>query len=216
MNVFCMYFLIFFILLVLLHISNVSNIREKFANNVSQMKDAVNEQSVIQSPWMCSPVYVQNADRLEQKYVIARKDMGGRSQCARFDVDSKCTVFDDLDKCNISMVNSDVIAPYTCKPEDATSSIDICKQLKHNTFQCRQTNENEYIGVRKNENDIIECLGRSPQSCAKFQDALACNKGLQEIKNDRYLQCGRMMYELYGHNGYSDPDNYCAKLDNIL
>jgi hypothetical protein len=176
----------------------------------------VEDLTVLQSPWVCTPIYVKVGDELQYKYVIGRKDLQGRAQCGRFKQDDKCAIFDTQDKCKISMINSEVIAPYSCKPEDSQSSLDTCKQLQHGLFQCRKTSENEYIGVRKNEVDNIECLGRSPQTCAKFPTALACNKGIEEIKNDRYLECGRMMYELYGTTGYSDPESYCAKFRDVV
>lgn len=229
MKQFCMYFLFFSVILIILHIFhithvidvtyaiNANNVYEKFNNNdYRKLKDEIDEQSVIQSPWMCTPVYIKGDERMEQKYTIARKDILGRPQCARFKTEDKCTLFDDADKCNISMVNSEIIAPYTCKSGDAESSTDICKQLMHTVFQCRQNNENEFLALRKNQDDNIECLGRNPDSCSKFQTALACNKGLQEIKNDRYLECGRMMQELYGNNGYSNPNSYCFKYKDIM
>lgn len=182
------------------------------------------EDNVIQTPWACQKIQNYTADEstFTDGYVIARKNMNGVPECVITDDKSdkdytnKCTLFKDQTTCENKLFNAASLKPETCKDEEMIYPEKTCTQLKRNTWQCRRVNKDTYYAVRKQDGKDIECLGYSFDTCKPFSSFLECNNNMANVKSDRYLKCGEMMYELHGTDGYSKDNHHCKLLKDMV
>jgi len=182
------------------------------------------DENVMQSPWACQKIrnYTADESTFTDGYVIARKNIDGVPECVVTDDKSekdhtkKCTMFKDQTTCENKLFNAPSLSPQTCKSEEMIHPEKTCTQLKRNTWQCRKVNKDTYYAVRKQDGKDVECLGYSFDSCKPFSSFLECNNNMANVKSDRYLKCGEMMYELYGMDGYSKDNHYCKLLKDMV
>jgi hypothetical protein len=181
------------------------------------------QRPLVNTEWSCEKIQHWNTTNYKDGYVIARKNKSGLAECVKLDNSTlehtgKCSVYTDKNACQMTLATADVLTPSTCTASESIDENNTCTQLKKNIWQCRAIPKDDgfiYYALRKNNKNDIECLGNSFDSCVPFQNILTCVNNIKNIQNEKHLQCGEMMYNLFGKDGYTDPTHYCSVYKDI-
>lgn len=184
------------------------------------------QRPIVNTKWTCEKIQHYGEHEVKDAYVIARKNTSGLADCAKLDNTptehtGKCSVYVDKDACQMSLATADVLYPSRCTAEESRDGDDhsTCTQLKKQIWQCRAIPKDDgiiYYALRKNKLNDIECLGNNFDSCIPFENVLTCVSNIKDVQNNKYLQCGEMMANLYGTSGYTTPTHYCAVYKDIV
>lgn len=212
---------LFVVIIVACIAHDLFDVHEKFETTQSP---AISDLTTTSTPWTCHKIQNWDTYNYEDGYVIARKDVQGRPQCVRMTSDpnnimdhtQQCSIFNSANTCDLARLSIDALQPYSCPSEAMVKNTDTCTQLKRNIWQCRSVKDGKFNALRKNADNDIECLGNTFDTCMDFNSLVECTLNVQNVKNDRYLKCGEMMWLLFGKDGYSDPEHYCSKYRNIV
>lgn len=175
--------------------------------------------TIMQTNWSCQKILSSG----KPSYVISRKNMNGEPECVSFDKtgdkkdrDGKCSMFEDHVACRTAMQNAATLKPNTCTKDEYTKDDSTCAQLRETIWQCRNVGNNIVYALRRNQKKDIECMGYSYEACTPFQGLLQCTDSVGMIDNDKHLACGKMMYDMFGTDGYSKEGHYCKTLKNDI
>lgn len=203
--------------------------KEGFATGESQStknnvkKDNNRVPTSVATPWACHQIQNWGPTNYTDAYVVARKTADSMPQCWKID-ESKtehtntCSIYNDKDECKLALMTSEKTPISSCSKDVCHKNRHTCNHLSKTVWQCHlvDKNKNVYHALRKNEDKNIECLGHSRDTCIPFTSLMSCMETIPMIQNTKHMACGRMMYELTGTDGYSDPDHYCAKFKDVV